>query len=71
MTNERTKRMEMYDKVYTAQMAQLNIPDKDIYECAEFVTDFMSENPVTAENRNIYGVILATAAYHAGKSKAE
>lgn len=71
MTNEQTKKMEMYDKVFTAKMEQLNIPDEDIYESAVFVADFMRDNPKTTESNSVYALILATAAYHAGKNKAE
>ena len=69
MTN--SIKTEMYNKVFYPTMESLNITDADISEGAGFVCDFMRDNPLTDENRSIYMMMLAVAAYNAGKKKAE
>ena len=48
-------------------MDDLNIPVGDIAEGAEYVAQFIRDNPFSDENRANYFVMMAISAYHAGK----
>lgn len=66
----RTFTQEDYDR-FIRTVGALNIPDDDITEGLDFVTDYMRNNPLTDGNRSQYIVMMAVAAYHAGKNAAK
>ena len=66
----RTFTQEDYDR-FIRTVGALNIPDDDITEGLDFVTDYMRNNPLTDDNRSQYIVMMAVAAYHAGKNSAK
>jgi hypothetical protein len=66
----RTFTQEDYDR-FIRTVGALNIPDDDITEGLDFVTDYMRNNPLTDDNRSQYIVMMAVAAYHAGKNAAK
>lgn len=66
----RTFTQEDYDR-FIRTVGALNIPDDDITEGLDFVTDYMRNNPLTDDNRSQYILMMAVAAYHAGKNAAK
>lgn len=50
---------------------EMNIPAEDIAEGLNCAAQFVHDTPPTDENRENYFIMMAIAAYHAGKHAAE
>ena len=50
---------------------EMNIPAEDIAEGLNCAAQFVHDTPLTDENRDTYFIMMAVAAYHAGKTVSE